>query len=370
MLNHHSGIHNITDDALHYMSYYRRPQSHEQILAIIANTKSDFEPGVKAAYSNSNYILLGYIVEKVTGKSYKDALNEKIASKVGLTDTFSGGKTNNANSESNSFVWLNGKWKMLPETDMSIPGGAGAIVSTPTDLTKFITALFDGKIVSQKSLDQMKTITDGYGSGILQFPLDDKKLYGHNGGIDGFRSMLVFLPEEKLAVAYISNGTVYSVNSILLAAIAIYNNKPFTIPSFKALEHSAEELEKFVGVYASTALPLKLTISVKDKKLYGQAVRGRRRSRCRGRPPRRARSPRCRTGRWSTRPERGRVRRLRRRTGCGRRRRRRPRCRPVRCPARRGPRRPTACCPRPLRRRSPARKDRPRSGRSPVPAGC
>ena len=272
MLNHHSGIHNFTDDAQYYLSYSRRPQTHEQMLAIIAKTTPDFEPGAKAAYSNSNYLLLGYIVEKLTKKSYKDALNERIAAKINLSDTYYGGKIDGANNESLSFDWISGAWKILGETDMSVPGGAGAIVSTPTDLTKFITALFDGKLVSQTSLDQMKTITDGYGSGILQFPLDDKKLYGHNGGIDGFNSMLVYLPEEKLAVAYISNGTIYPVNDILLAAFAVYYNKPFTIPTFKALQLSVAELEKFTGVYATPAIPIKITISVKDKALYAQAT--------------------------------------------------------------------------------------------------
>ena len=118
----------------------------------------------------------------------------------------------------------------------------------------------------------MKTISDGYGSGILQFPLDDKKLFGHNGGIDGFSSMLVYQPEEKLAVAYVSNGTVYPINDILLAAFAVYYNKPFNVPSFKPLEFAAGELEKFAGVYSSPAVPLKITISVKDKNLFAQAT--------------------------------------------------------------------------------------------------
>ncbi len=272
MLDHHSGIHNFTDDAQNYFSYSRRPQTHEQMLAIIAKTKPDFEPGAKAEYSNSNYLLLGYIVEKLTKKSYKDALNEMIVAKINLSDTYYGGKINGANNESVSFDFIGGSWKMLGETDMSVPGGAGAVVSTPTDLTKFITALFGGKLVSAASLNQMKMITDGYGSGILQFPYDEKKLFGHNGGIDGFNSMLVYLSEEKLSVAYISNGTVYPVNDILLAAFAVYYNKPFTVPTFKVLELSAGELEKFTGVYATSALPIKITISVKDKTLYGQAT--------------------------------------------------------------------------------------------------
>ena len=118
----------------------------------------------------------------------------------------------------------------------------------------------------------MKTITDSYGSGILQFPFGDKKLFGHNGGIDGFSSMLAYQPEDKLAVAYISNGTVHPVNDILLAALAVSYNKPFTIPSFKPLELSTEELEKFAGVYATSAIPVKISFRVKDKTLYGQAT--------------------------------------------------------------------------------------------------
>jgi CubicO group peptidase (beta-lactamase class C family) len=59
MLNHHSGIHNFTSDTQYFRSYYRRPQTHEQMLAVIAKTTPDFEPGTKAAYSNSNYVLLG-----------------------------------------------------------------------------------------------------------------------------------------------------------------------------------------------------------------------------------------------------------------------------------------------------------------------
>ena len=272
MLNHHSGIHNFTNDAQYYTSYSRRPQTHEQILSIIAETKPDFEPGAKGEYSNSNYVLLGYIVEKITKKPYKDALAERIVSKIKLTDTFYGGKINGANNESESFDFIDGQWKILGETDMSVPGGAGAVVSTPTDLTKFITALFGGKLVSPNSLNQMKTITDGYGSGILQFPYDDKKLFGHTGGIDGFNSMLVYLPEEKLSVAYISNGTVYPVNDILLAAFANYYGKPFTVPTFKSLEYSAEQLKKFAGVYASPALPIKITVTARDKKLFAQAT--------------------------------------------------------------------------------------------------
>ena len=271
MLDHHSGIHNITNDVEEYLSYYTKPQTQAQMVALIAKTKPDFEPGTKADYSNSNFILLGYIVEKITKKPFATVLKEKITAKIGLADTFYGGKINAANNESFSYDFENG-WKQTPETDMSVPGGAGAIVSTPTDLTKFIEALFSVKLVSPKSLDQMKTLTDNYGMGMFQFPVGSRKGYGHNGGIDGFNSMLVYLPEEKLSVAYISNGTVYAPANIVSAAAAVYFNEPFTIPTFEKIVIKAEDLAKFAGIYSAAGFPLKISVTAQGTTLYAQAT--------------------------------------------------------------------------------------------------
>ena len=167
------------------------------MLAIIAKGKPVFEPGEKAEYSNSNYVLLGYIVEKAGGRSYEEALKQRITSKIGLRDTYLGtGYSDAGKNEGSSYSFIS-DWKQESETHLSIPGGAGAIISTPNDLTKFIQALFDGKIVSKESLEQMKP-KDEFGLGINPYPIGGKTFYGHGGGIDGFRSLLVYLPEEKL----------------------------------------------------------------------------------------------------------------------------------------------------------------------------
>lgn len=266
LLSHRSGIHSFTSDP-DFPTWLMKPKTQSEMLALIAKGKPDFEPDAQQVYSNANYVLLGYIVEKVTKKSYQDALKERISSKIGLADTYLGGKTNVNNNESFSYNYA-GNWKVETETDLSIPGGAGAIISTPTDLTKFIQALFDLKLVSQESLNQMKTNA----MGMFPFPLDDKTLYGHTGGIDGFNSMLVYLPEEKLAVAYTSNGMVYPINDILLGVFDIYRNKPFSIPTFETVAVSAEDLEKYVGVYSSAGFPLKITITRDVSTLYAQAT--------------------------------------------------------------------------------------------------
>jgi CubicO group peptidase (beta-lactamase class C family) len=213
---------------------------------------------------------LGYIVEKVTGGPYQDALKERITSKIRLKDTYLGtGKPDAGKNESSSYRYV-GDWKRETDTDMSIPGSAGAIISTPNDLTKFIQALFDLKLISQESLNQMKPVKDGYGLGMESFQFAGKTLYGHTGAIDNFGSWLAYLPEEKLAVAYTANAKVYPVANVVSGVFDIYWNKPFMIPTFETLAVSPEVLEKYVGVYSSPGAPFKVTITRDAATLYAQ----------------------------------------------------------------------------------------------------
>jgi D-alanyl-D-alanine carboxypeptidase len=270
MLYHRSGLHNLTDDP-EYMGYMTKPKTEAEMVAIIAKYKVDFEPDVKTSYSNSNYILLGYILEKITKQPYSVILKSRITNKAGLNDTYVGKKTSLTENECYSYKF-NNKWIQEPETDMSIPGGAGAIVSTPTDLTKFIEALFTKKLVSQNSLDQMKTLKDGMGMGMFQFPFNNRKAYGHNGGIDGFGSNLAYFPDDSLAISYCTNGMVYGMNDILIGVLSACYNVDYTIPVFRNITLKPEELDKYTGVYSSTQIPLKITVSKNDNVLNAQAT--------------------------------------------------------------------------------------------------
>lgn len=195
LLNHRSGIHNFTDDPA-YLTYNTKAQSTKEMIAIIAGGKSDFAPNSKAAYSNSNYVILSYILEKIYATPYAKILQTKIITPVGLKNTAFGGKTSLQNNECYSYHFED-KWVKESETDLSIPMGAGSLVSTPTDLTIFIEQLFAGKIISEKSLALMKTTNEKFGMGMFEFPYFEKKSYGHTGGIDGFQSVLTYFPEEN-----------------------------------------------------------------------------------------------------------------------------------------------------------------------------
>ncbi|MBK0378632.1 serine hydrolase domain-containing protein [Mucilaginibacter segetis] len=266
MLNHHSGLFNITTDP-EFLTYMATPQTHQQMLAKMAAHQPDFEPGTRMAYSNTNFILLGYILEKITGKAYPDLVKQRIINKIGLKNTYYGGKINTANNEALSYNYK-GKWDLMPESDMSIPGGAGAMVSTPTDLDRFIEALFAGKLISAASLEQMKTITDNIGMGMFSIPFYENKGYGHNGTIDGFRSTLVYFPDDKLAVAYIKNGGNYEPNDVLIGALSVCFNKPYNLPQF--IQINPAQLDKYIGVYASTQVPLKITVTKNGDVLMAQ----------------------------------------------------------------------------------------------------
>lgn len=270
LLNHRSGIHSFTDDA-DYLSWHTTPKTEAQMLDIIVKGGSDFTPGSKAEYSNSNYVLLSYILEKTYKKPFKHIVEEKIIKPLSLKNTYYGGKINSANNEANSYTF-NGAWTKEQETDMTVPMGAGAMVSTTADLSRFMEALFAGKVVSQASLNQMKTMVDGYGMGLFDFPFDTKTGYGHTGGIDGFSAMVAYFPEEKVTYAFTSSGSNYSSNNIGLTALSWIFNKPFEVPSFKSHAYKSEELDKYLGVYASPQIPLKITITKNGTTLMAQAT--------------------------------------------------------------------------------------------------
>lgn len=270
LLNHRSGIHSFTDDD-DYLTYNTVPKSEKEMLTLIEKGKSDFEPNSKAEYSNSNYVLLSYILEKIYKKDFITVLNTKIIKPLGLKNTYFGGKINLQNNECYSYKF-EGKWNKETETDMSIPMGAGSLVSNATDLTIFIEQLFAGKIISSQSVALMKTMTDKYGMGMFEFPYFEKKSYGHTGGIDGFQSVVSYFPEEKLSVALTSNGVSYSNNNVLLCALSCYFNRPFEIPTFKNIEVNASILDSYLGQYASPQIPLKISITKKENQLFAQAT--------------------------------------------------------------------------------------------------
>ena len=271
ILGHRSGIPNVRRDQNAQGNVSSIPITKDEMLALIVKATPDFEPGTKNSYSNAGYFLLGLILEKVTGKPYEEVLRERITAKIGLRDTYTAtGNIDVNKNESLTYFNLGGNWQQGHETHPSVFFGAGHVISTSNDLARFIQALFDGKLISKESLDQMKTMRDGEGLGMMPFTFAGKIFFGHTGGGDNYGAWLSYEPEEKLTVAYTTNAKVYPVDNIVRGVIDIYYNKPFTIPTLEGIVVSPEVLDKYVGVYSTPGAPVKWTITREGGTLFFQ----------------------------------------------------------------------------------------------------
>ncbi|NCB08672.1 MAG: class A beta-lactamase-related serine hydrolase [Bacteroidia bacterium] len=270
LLTHRSGIHNFTNDK-DYLTWNTQPRTEKEMVEIIAKAGSDFEPGTKAEYSNSNFVLLSYILEKTFHQSYAELLQKYIVQPVGLKNTRFGGKINPEKGDCKSYSFL-GNWNVVPETDMSVPIGAGGIVSTPVDLVKFSDALFGGKLVKPETLELMKTVEDNFGMGLFKIPFYDKVGYGHTGGIDGFSSVFACFADGNISYALTSNGTNFNNNNISIAVLSAVYGKTYDIPEFSTFNITTEELDKYLGEYTSKEIPLIITVTKVSNTLIAQAT--------------------------------------------------------------------------------------------------
>ena len=248
-----------------------KPNTKELILKKIENYSSMFEPDSQHEYSNSNYFILGLIIEKSTKKSFAENLKIRISDKLELKNTYyTNEKTDVTKRESYSYTFNGEYWDKIDEWNNDIAFSSGGIISTPEDLTKFIRYLFKGNLVTPASLELMKTLKDTYGMALIRFPFGERKFYGHNGKIEGFGSTMGYYEKDDLSISLIVNGENYSQNDIMIGILSIYYKLPYPFPNFKKLD--TELIKKYSGTFASKDIPLKITVFEKEGNLLAQAT--------------------------------------------------------------------------------------------------
>ncbi|HAL53074.1 MULTISPECIES: serine hydrolase domain-containing protein [Sphingobacterium] len=270
LLNHSSGVHSITDDK-DYLTWNTKPQTEQELVARIIKGRVEFDPGSKHVYSNSNYILLTYILEKVWKKDYASLLKEYICQPLKLEQTTFGRPQNNGSDLSESYRYTQ-EWTLEPHTDNSVPLGAGAVWSTPADLARFFNALFSHKIINAASLEEMKKIDQGYGIGLFQLPFYEHVGFGHTGGIDGYSSVAGHFDDGNYNVAIISNANNYTNNEILKFSLGELYKRPFPLPDLAELQLTEEEISSLIGEYKSEQPPIQINITREGNKVFGQVV--------------------------------------------------------------------------------------------------
>ena len=183
-----------------------------EFIDLFKNEPLDFEPGTNWKYSNSGYFLLGYIIEKVSGKTYSDFLETNIFSPLKMENTTYDNSRKIIKGRVDGYVpirngYLNGKY-----ITTSYPFAAGSLLSTVEELNIFYSNLFSYKIISKTLLDKAITpfiLKNGTqtptGYGWFLGNIAGNKIIEHSGGITGFYSSIVYAPKEKLFFTALTN---------------------------------------------------------------------------------------------------------------------------------------------------------------------
>ncbi|QSQ15114.1 serine hydrolase domain-containing protein [Myxococcus landrumensis] len=221
LLNHTSGIPSFTKHPDFGAKVSRNPFTSAELIKQYLSGDLEFEPGTKYAYNNSGYYLLGAIIERVTGKSYAQALQERIFDPVGMKSTGYDVSAEVVAKRASGYESTPEGIRNAPFIDMGIPSAAGALYSTVEDLYLWDRALFTDKLLSPEHKQRMFTPgLSGYAFGWQHhdLKLDDGKtgikLLGHGGGIEGFTTLILRVPETKEVVILLANNSRSNVDGL------------------------------------------------------------------------------------------------------------------------------------------------------------
>lgn len=273
LLRHQSGLYNFTS-ALDYLNWMENEKTKAEMIDLIKTYEVVFEPGSRSEYSNTNYVLLTYIAEILDEQNYDKILAERISKPLELKRTFITESVSETENHALSYHMMS-EWEKATETHPTIPMGAGALSSTPTEMNVFLYNLFQGKIISKELLKQATEIKGNFGMGLFVLPFYDKVSYGHTGGIDGFSTVFSYFPKEEVAISMVTNGMDGNMNELLIGVLSIYFEKEYELPNYTPSypeTEGDEELSKYLGLYSSPDFPLKVDISAKNNRLVARAT--------------------------------------------------------------------------------------------------
>ena len=203
LLTHTSGIPNDTEFP-EFAASMKLPTTPEKLIAQFRDKPLDFQPGQDWRYSNSGYILLGYLIEKLSGQSYTQFLQENIFTPLGMKD--SGYDTESVTISNRAAGYKKGTLADAEYINMSQPFSAGGLYSTTEDLLRWERGLFGGAVLSPNSLKKMTTAyKSDYAFGLWSRERSEHRVMEHGGGINGFRSWLAYYPKDNLTIVVLGN---------------------------------------------------------------------------------------------------------------------------------------------------------------------
>jgi CubicO group peptidase (beta-lactamase class C family) len=251
-----------------------KPQTRQYMMALFENKPLGFKPGSKFSYSNSGYMLLGYILEDVTKKKWEQLMHERILGPLGMNSSgfdFTNLKTPD---KATGYFIMDGK-KNTPATivDSSVAFSAGSLYSTVGDLYKWERAISAGKLLKPESWKaEFTPFIDKYAYGWFIDSLHGKKITRHGGGIYGFVSDLLRFPDDDLVIILLSNKPSGGLTVISNNLAALVFNKKIEWPTDRKEIFVPENiLQQYIGEYQLSP-DFIVTIILQDGKLRARAT--------------------------------------------------------------------------------------------------
>ncbi len=255
LLTHTSGIQSYTDMA-EWLPLWRKDFPLKELIDLFKDKPMQFEPGESWAYNNSGYILLGAIIEKVSGQSYEAFLEDRIFKPLGLKQTYYDRTERIIPRRVRGYERGKGGFVNAAYLSMTQPYAAGSLASTVDDLAAWSDAVFSGKLVRKEWLDKAFTSyrlrngeSSGYGHGWFIGDFAGHRSIEHGGGINGFTSYEMTLPEDRVFVAILTNSAIEGRDPEPRAVKIAWLALGLAEPERKAVAVPARDLDAFAGVY-------------------------------------------------------------------------------------------------------------------------
>jgi CubicO group peptidase (beta-lactamase class C family) len=255
LLTHTSGIKSYTGMAEWTSEVRKKDFTPKELIDFFKNQPMDFAPGEEFRYNNSAYFILGYIIELASGTPYDTYIEENFFRPLGMDNSYYGSTSRIIPDRAAGYARAEDGYKNDDFLSMTQPYAAGSLLSTVDDLYRWYSAVFDHRVISESSLGKATTsyvLSNGkptdYGYGWFIGNIQGSPNIEHGGGINGFLTASMFLPEERLFVAVFSNCTCTDPGDAAIKMAAIALGKPYEWDSI-SLDDAL--LKTYEAVYTS-----------------------------------------------------------------------------------------------------------------------
>lgn len=274
LLTHTSGVFNYTDDGDFMRDKLEKPTTQAEMLQIINAMPLDFEPGTQMKYSNSGYLLLGYIIEAVTQKKYETVVRETIFEPLKMQN--SGFDYANLQSPQKATGYesiRDGIGKKMLTVDSTVSFAGGSMYSTTEDLLKWHNALLGNSFIKPGLKQQLFTPhLNNFGMGWVVDRFYDRNAVYHNGSIPGFTSNIYRIEEDNTCIILLNNIANRNIDTITRNLLCLLYDKPFNKPQIKQeIPYTADDVQRYLGEFQFEG-NFRMRIFLENQKIYAQRM--------------------------------------------------------------------------------------------------